>query len=183
MTTNTVTATVSGQTATQSITVRRPKWDDVYAGYPKTADGYDLPAPDVFTSILGPNYNTAIFSNACATRVSLGLLAGGMSVKKDFLISQGTYSGKGFIASALNLKNWLSRQSVWGAADVSITNPSDLASVSAKINGRNGVYIIVGGFGPGISGHATLWVGANNNAIGGNHYVDNGGDVYFWELK
>jgi hypothetical protein len=28
-----------------------------------------------------------------------------------------------------------------------------------------------------------LWIGALNNVIGGDNYIDNGGTVYFWELK
>lgn len=162
---------------------KRPAWKDVYEGYPKNAAGNDdLPAPDVFTSIFGPDYDSNVFTNACATRVSLGLINGGMSLKKEFLISQGTFKGKYFIASAINLKNWLSLSSVWGTADEIIEKPTDLSAVAATVNGRNGVYIMAGGF-SGATGHATLWIGANNDVVGGHNYVGIGGDVYFWELK
>lgn len=163
---------------------KRPAWKDVYEGYPKNAAGDDdLPADQVFTSILGPDYDSGTFTNACATRVSLGLLNGGMNVKKEFLISVGKFKGKGFIASAINLKNWLSLSSVWGTADEIMTNASSLSSVAAKINGRNGVYTIIGGFGAGVTGHATLWIGANDNVVGGHNYIGGAGDVYFWELQ
>lgn len=170
-----------------STVIRRPKWDDVYRGYPKNASGTDdLPAPDVFKEILGENYDTSIFNNACATRVSLGLIGGNMSVRKDFMIQTGVNKGKGFITSARGLKQWLEKDSVWGSADVNVAGQSDINSVADRINDngvKNGVYIILGGFGGGISGHATLWIGNNRDVIGGHNYVDYGGDIYFWELK
>lgn len=177
--------TASGNSGRTSTLHKRPKWRDVYAEYPKihTTNGVvDKPAKDVFTELRGPNYEKDKLTNACATRVSLGLLNGGMNVPKEFLITKGKFKGKGFIASALNLKNWLSRTSVWDTADEVIEGPTDLSSVQAQINGRNGVYIIIGGFSGGITGHATLWVGSNNNVIGNSNYIQNGGTVYFWEL-
>jgi hypothetical protein len=45
----------------------------------------------------------------------------------------------------------------------------------------NGVYIILGGNTK--KDHATLWLGSEKNVIGRNNYIDNGGTVYFWELK
>jgi hypothetical protein len=162
----------------------RPRWADVYRGYPKINNGQDdMLAPDVFKSILGENYDRTIFTNACATRVSLGLLEGKMKVKADFLIAKGKFKGKGFIASAKNLQEWLSKSSVWGDSDEYIENPSSLTDVQNIIGNRNGVYIIIGGFGAGISGHATLWVGTRKNTIGEHNYADNGGNIYFWELK
>jgi hypothetical protein len=177
----------SGGVQTKPITVERPKWKLVYEGYPKNStDTDDLPATLVFPKILGDIYDTKTFGNACATRVSLGLLNGKMSVRQDFQIQKGSFKGKGFIASAGSLKKWLEKKSVWGGADVTVSGPSDINSVADKINEKkikNGVYIILGGFGGGISGHATLWIGNNRNVIGGHNYVDYGGTVYFWELK
>ena len=73
-----------------STTIKRPKWEDVYAGYPKNVAGDDdMDAPSVFRLVLGDRYYTkhqSIFSNACATRVSLGLIAGGMTMKREFNI-------------------------------------------------------------------------------------------------
>lgn len=162
----------------------RPKWKLVYDGYPKNSTGTeDKDADTVFKEILGDNYDKSIFNNACATRVSLGLLNGGVNVKKDFLIQKGKFKGKGFIASAINLKNWLSQSSIWGSPDEIFTGPADITDVRSKIGIRNGIYTIIGGFGAGISGHATLWVGSENDVIGDHNYISSGGNIYFWEFK
>jgi hypothetical protein len=163
-------------------TNKRPKWVDVYNGYPKDSSSNDLNAVDVFTSILGTNYDKIKFSNACATRVSLGLLNGNMNVKREFIIQKGIFKGKFFIASAINLKNWLSQKSIWGKADEIINGPTDLSNVQSIIAGRNGVYIIIGGFSGGVTGHASLWVGSKKDIISIHNYIDYGGDIYFWEL-
>jgi len=162
----------------------RPKWSKVYTGYPKNASGTDDMAADaVFKSILGDNYDRRTFTNACATRVSLGLLNGGINVKKEFIIQKGDFKGKGFITSAINLKNWLSKNEIFGVADEKIDGPSNLVDVRNIIGGRNGVYVILGGFANGITGHATLWLGTNKDVVGGHNYVSYGGTIYFWELK
>jgi hypothetical protein len=81
----------SASGATCTIVANRPKWSDVYRGYPKSG-GDDLPAPSVFSSVLAArDYDPAIFSNACATRISLGLLEGGMVVKRSFTITNKTH--------------------------------------------------------------------------------------------
>lgn len=171
-----------------AILAKRPTWQLVYEGYPKSGSG-DLGAEEVFTSILGENYDTKIFSNACATRVSLGLLNGNMKVATAFPIQNPKHQfyGKGFQSSARGLKDWLSKPNVWGVADVIICNPTSLEEVVSKINHsnrvRNGVYIIVDGFSRGISGHATLWIGKQGNVIGGNHFIGIGKEIHFWELR
>lgn len=170
--------------ASCTIVANRPKWSDVYRGYPKSGS-VDLPAPEIFSSILAPeHYDTKKFSNACATRVSLGLLEGGMRVRPAFNITNKTHKfiGRGFQSSAQGLYNWLSSNSVFGPADISTKGPTDISTVRDKIGNKNGIYIILGGFGDGITGHATLWTGAIKDVIGGHNYVDYGGDVYFWEL-
>ncbi|MGH1517853.1 T6SS effector amidase Tae4 family protein [Chryseobacterium sp. JK1] len=171
--------------ASTTIRVKRPSWSDVYNGYPKVGND-DEPATSIFPKILGDDYNKKTFGNACATRVSLGLLKGKMIVRKDFQIQKGDFKDKGFIASAGSLKKWLEKESVWGTADITVTGPSDIKTVANKINEsriKNGVYIILGGFVDGITGHATLWIGNNRDVIGGHNYVSYGGTVYFWELK
>lgn len=177
----------SGNVTATSLTVKRPKWDDVYAGYPKNESGTDdRNTEEVFISILGEdvyNKHKNIFTNACATRVSLGLLNSGMSVKPEFRIYKGIHKGKMFTASAINLKDWLSKESNWGSADIFIKSPTSLSQVQSKIGKKDGVYFIIGGFGGSVSGHATLWIGAIQNVIGGHHYIGGVGDVYFWELK
>lgn len=177
----------SGKKTTTPIQIKRPSWKDVYNGYPKSGND-DRPATEVFPELLGKDYDKKIFGNACATRVSLGLINGGMKVKTAFKITnkKHIFYDKGFQTSAGGLQAWLIKKDVWGAPDVTITGPSNITAVASKINeGRikNGIYIILGGFGDGISGHATLWIGNNRNVIGGHNYVDYGGTVYFWELK
>jgi hypothetical protein len=178
-----------------SIHPGRPKWEDVYGGYPHF-NGVDKPMDDVFRYILGSNYDRKMFSNGGAARVSIGLTEAGMDVKKDFLVQDGSEFKKkliqkskdnekkriGFIASAKNLHEWLS--SVWGKADVEMKCETDDAeAVKDAIDCRSGVYIILGYFDSGASGATTLWVGSKNDALGGLNYVRKGRTVYFWELK
>jgi hypothetical protein len=173
----------------------RPKWTDVYRGYPKNNLGTDdKPADDVFKEILGDNYDTNTFSNACATRVSLGFLEANFSVRKDFLIQKGKFKGKGFIASAVGMKNWLLSTNAFKAPDVKIdTNKSPylnkqglitLGDLQSEIGNKNGVYIIIpySGCFSSASGHVTLWVGSENDVIGGHNYAGCIGQMYFWEL-
>ena len=162
----------------------RPQWSDVYEGYPKKENGKDdLPTEDVFKFVRGEGYDKTLLTNACATRVSLGLLNGKMDVRYDFLITHGKFEGKGFIASAIGLKNWLSEENIWGMADEIIEGPTNIKNVRSILNKRNGVYIIIGGFGSSITGHASLWIGDEQDVIGGHNYVDYGGTIYFWELR
>jgi hypothetical protein len=112
----------------------------------------------------------------------LGLLNAGIDVKKEFIIQKGRFKGKGFIASAINLKKWLGQSTVFGNADEIFSGPADILNVKNTIGNRNGIYIIVGGFGEGISGHASLWVGSQEDVIGGHNYITVGGNIYFWEL-
>ncbi|WP_123806074.1 hypothetical protein [Neisseria chenwenguii] len=85
----------------------------------------------------------------------------------------------------MGLKNWLPLPTAWGEADVIICNPKDLNEVAGKINSgriKNGVYIIIGGFAPPTTGHATLWIGNQRNVIGRHNYIHSGTEqtVYFW---
>ncbi len=162
--------------------IYRPKWIDVYEGYPKTNVGGDLPSPDVFISVFGPQYDTQKFQNACATRVSLGMLNANIKFEKpEFIVQVGEYKGKGFMTSAEKLK--IEITNYFGDADIIIKKPVSLDAVQAKLGSKNGIYIILGGFNPGITGHSTLWIGKNKNVIGGNHYVNINSEIYFWELK
>lgn len=98
------------------IVANRPSWKLVYAGYPKTGKGDDVPAPIVFTTLLKLDDYTkhqSELGNACATRVSLGLINGGMKLKTAFSITNPKLpynnpkfkEGLGFITSAVGLKN------------------------------------------------------------------------------
>jgi hypothetical protein len=115
-----------------------------------------------------------------------------MGVRKDFMIQkEGTFVENGFIAnklvgsglitSARDLQKWLSE--IWGPADETISGTSSLKEIAAKINGRNGVYIILDDGSNKVKDHATLWLGECGDVIGGNHMSEKGGTIYFWELK
>jgi hypothetical protein len=186
-----------------TVVVSRPRWEDVYNGYPMqhrgTYDERDETKEQVFRSILGEKYDTKTFNNACATRVSIALINAHMTVRRDFRVQVGEHAGKGFIASASELHRWLSEPDNWNTADITVDKSdknmfpgkTNLEIIREKIGGRKGVYIILGGFKNGITGHATLWTG--NDVVGGkdegvddntySSHIDKGATVYFWELK
>ncbi|WP_297976474.1 T6SS effector amidase Tae4 family protein [uncultured Capnocytophaga sp.] len=194
-----------GYEKTITLTVKekkRPKWIDVYRGYPKIEDGTDdLPGDEVFSKVFGDLYHkddsslhtkkgSIIFmENACATRVSLGLLEGGVNIKNpDFYVQnekEKSIYGKPIIVKASKLESFLTKE--WGEADKIITSFSKVEEVVDEINSegeKNGIYIILGGnFSPEVTGHASLWVGAEKNVIGGNDYAEVGETIYFWELE
>ena len=187
----------------------RPKWEDVYAGYPKNEDGTDdRNNVQVFIEVFGDKYDSAnnvikntniSLYNACATRVSLGLLNGGFRINGvGFQVQQGPFKGKNVITSAKVLKNYLLSSSLFGTPDISIkTNDTQsdyygskgmitLETLRSEIGNRNGIYIVIPYAGclgwSNITGHATLWVGKNRNVVGGHHYAHIIGELYFWEL-
>ncbi|WP_412850378.1 hypothetical protein ACL0VS_12030 [Chryseobacterium sp. PMSZPI] len=103
----------SGKKTTTPIQIKRPSWKDVYNGYPKSGND-DRPATEVFPELLGKDYDKKIFGNACATRVSLGLINGGMKVKTAFKITnkKHIFYDKGFQTSAGGLQAWLIKKDV-----------------------------------------------------------------------
>lgn len=168
----------------RTLTVKRPKWSDVYAGYPKNAMGTDdLPAPEVFRSIFGTDYDKNTFGNACATRLSLGLLNGGINFgrSKEYNIQMGQLKGKGVLTSAVNMINWLKKN--FGKPDVVIENPKQLNDIALKIGDRKGIYAMLPRDSKdfGASGHVTLW--HKGDAIGKHNYFESAKVIYFWELK
>jgi hypothetical protein len=172
-------------TMVASVNPIRPSWAGVYAGYPlvnrETTWGEDQSGHDVFVSIFGENYDRRIFTNACATRVSIALNKANYAVRKDFLISHGELRGKGIISSAIQLKNWLAEPSRFGEPDVKILSPSSLTDVQAAIGPKKGIYILEAKNYQWASGHATLW--HDGNAIGKHNYFDYAKEIFFWELK
>lgn len=179
--------TASGGGKQAKVKPKRPKWADVYHGYPKLDPGKpterDLPASNVFQSIFTKDYylkNVSTFSNACATRVSLSLLHANINVKKEYQIQIGAYKGKGIITSAANMGKWL-KDKLFGAPDEEIENPKSFNEVSSKIGKRKGIYILISNDFRWASGHATLW--HDGNAIGGHNYYEHAKVIYFWELK
>jgi len=202
------------------ISINRPiKWENVYNGYPKKQTAlYDMDLPPEFVffdkekGILFDNVpNRDTFQNACATRVSIALIKAGMELEGRYQIQKGDLKDKYFIVSAEKLQKYLYKS--WGRAEVKIEKKDiegivnkdygarkNFNAIREKINcdckSRNGIYIILGGFGGDITGHATLWIGNHNKVqyndtirdfdghftdYGGN--IDKGGVIYFWELK
>jgi hypothetical protein len=107
-----------------------------------------------------------------------------MTVKRSFNITNRAhrFAGRGFVSSAKDLDAWLFRPSVFGNPDISIVGPTTLKDLQSQIGSKNEIYIMLGGFGDGVTGHATLWVGAQKDVIGGHNYADYPGTVHFWEL-
>lgn len=189
------------------IKVKRPSWKMVYDNYPKI-NGDDIQNVDddnnlkIFREIFALNdYNELVdeqgrdpakLFNACATRLSLGLIGGNVKIKTAYRITneKHKFHKKGFVASASDLQKELTE--IWGCADYIIEKAHDIGEVAYIINSgitKNGVYIIVGGI-IGATGHATLWIGDRINSngtkgdvIGGKSYVNSIGTIYFWELK
>lgn len=168
-----------------SLQINRPKWIDVYKHYPKINAGSlnenDEPAVSIFKKNFGENYDRQVFTNACATRVSIALLGANIKVKGDFVIQKGEYKGKGIITSAIKLLEWLSSDSVFGKADIVINSPSSFNDVYSKLKEKKGIYILESNNYRWASGHATLWY--NGNAIGKHNYWKHAKSIHFWELK
>ncbi len=184
------TITSAAGRATSTLKVKRPAWSLVYDGYPKTSGGSasedDLPASTIFTAVFGPNYDLDTYSNACGTRVSLALLAGGMprigSRNIKITVKTHVYYDKSIEPGAAKLKEFLENK--WGKPEQTIKAPVTLNDVSIKLKDKKGIYIMI----PkspqlfGASGHATLWTG--KRVIGDHYYIsDNTFAIYFWELK
>ena len=184
--------------------IPRPKWSEVYAGYPKNATGTnDLPATDVFTMVFGSAYEVATqelvldkgtskelripLTNACATRVSIALTAANISVSKNFIGKEGIMKDKGLIVKASKMKTFL--ETTFGKADIHLkAEPAysyTLDKLKTEIGAKNGFYVLIAADPAsfGASGHASLWVGANKDVIGGHNYATNMGEVFFWELS
>lgn len=162
----------------------RPSWAAVYEGYPKinagTPSENDQPAYEVFESIFGEGYDNSLFSNACATRVSIALNHAKVPVKADFKIQIGNYKGKGIITSAAKLKNWLSLPEVLGKADIIIKNPQSFDELSSVLGAKKGLYILESDNYNWATGHATLWY--DGHALGNHDYYSHAKEIHFWEL-
>jgi len=197
-------AECEGKTA--PVWCERPRWEDVYNGYPKR-DGilpeYDeeLPTEEVFELIFGENYDKNMFTNACATRVSIALLGAGITIGKKVKIvtiekkieevdttkitlNYKNLKEKRVITGASTMHGWLVKE--WGEpkGEFKITKPKSLEEILEKFRGKKGIYTMLPptpkDFG-GITGHCTLWTG--KNAFGGNHYAKEAYAVHLWELK
>ncbi|HDR0629962.1 T6SS effector amidase Tae4 family protein [Pasteurella multocida] len=123
--------TATAKNTSSSIKVNRPAWNKVYEGYPKI-ERYgivdDLDAYSVFTSIFGEDYDTSIFRNACATRLSLGLLNAEVKIKGEYPIQTGPFKKKLVITSAANMIKWLNNN--FGNPDETIKSPPNISRYS-----------------------------------------------------
>jgi hypothetical protein len=117
--------------------------------------------------------------------VSIALIESEMKLMAHFLVQTGKHAGKGFIASARRLKEFLEDPKIWGPADETIPGTSSRAEVEGRMRGRNGVYIMLGEGSEGVKDHATLWLGGKKDVVGGGDksQIGKGGTIYFWELK
>ena len=126
----------------------RPKWEDVYAGYPKNADGTDdLPAPQVFKKVFGDLYDETTqkistsngvhttLENACATRISMALINAKYYFNEgNFNGQTGAYKSKKIITQVRYLKDTLLSAPAFGDPDVVIkTSQSPYLNKNGKI--------------------------------------------------
>jgi hypothetical protein len=191
----------------------RPRWIDVFDGYPCYEENgvlRDVSPSDVFKFILGDNYRGRYpnLNHACATRVSLGLINAGVNVPTEFQIQRGVFKGKGFITSAINLMkelpNMLGERRDRGniptnyeqnernekllKADIIIVpqqNSSINFDITNKIGDKKGIYIFKLPPGQVATGHATLWLKGPNGRIEpiGGTFGETAVTINFWELK
>jgi hypothetical protein len=207
-----------GKVAKVTVVKPRPRWVDVFDGYPKVCGALsrwaDANVNAVFENVLGENYNHDTFNNACATRVSIGLLHANVIIPKEPTPRMHDIDGKTvgvhgvknkkselygsyFISSAKYLQEWLNN--VWGPADIQIDTEemkkllggvgSDMKQKAKKLIGNmNGIYVILFPYDPNNkktpTGHATLWVGEDGDAIGNQNVLDKDkSKAYLWKLK
>jgi hypothetical protein len=148
----------------------RPRWIDVFNGYPKNnntiwedvASGRvnnidDVPSEEIFSSIFGSIYNQTKFNNACATRISIALLRAGVTIseKIEIIDSGKTYTmdtstithgdlklmGGRVITGASTLHGWLEKK--WGKpkGDNEVFSPVTSDKIRKQFNGKTGIYI------------------------------------------
>ena len=199
-----------GGAQTAPIQIKRPKWDDVYANYPKNATGSDdLFGPDFYEKLFGKRYNKTTYLldnktklyNGCAGKVSTALALSGCYIQKtggigiDFIASENTLKSKslnnvtmkdkGFISTASKMKKWL--DAAWKQdGDIKLESAISITSFAKLVGSKKGIYLMLAenqtDF--GASGHVTLWTGENGKyAFGGHHYDSYAKAMYFWELK
>lgn len=193
--------TASSGSASTTIYILRPKWDDIYRNYPKNASGNnDMFGPDFYKVLFGKRYDLKTnlldgkisLYNGCAAKVSTALTLANFPIVKtngigiDFIASEGNMKGKGFISTASKMKRWL--DAIWKIdGDFHVENPSSIKDLKALVGSKKGIYLMlaknIDDF--GASGHVTLWTGNSGEqyVFGGHHYEDSAKAMYFWELK
>ncbi|GIZ16594.1 type VI secretion system amidase effector protein Tae4 [Capnocytophaga catalasegens] len=186
----------------QSIIIKRPKWEDVYNSYPKNEVGDDdISGPEFYKMIYGNRYDTETklldkkisLYNGCAGKVSMALTLANFPIRtisgvggSDFIASEGKMKGKGFISTASKMKKWL--DVVWKKdGDYHIDNPESINDLYNLVGDKKGIYLMlaIDSSTFGASGHVTLWTGEADEeyVFGGHHYDESAKSMYFWELK
>lgn len=110
------------------------------------------------------------WENGCATKVSLALQAAGKNVPAGFRVQDGPMAGTTIQTSASGLSKKL------GTPDVSVSGEISKEELAEKFGNGTGVLICSPcGFGPGVSGHATVF--HNGNTADGTDYHLNNPDA------
>lgn len=167
---------------------------DKWALYTTYKKYNDLGSEETFNQIFKPERKAGkqpfvSFGNGCATKVSLSLAKAGQKVSPAFITTSGEQKGTPIQTSAESLKNNLI--SLWGEPDVKVSGAITEEQLLKKIgNKKTGVMICAPcGFGPGVSGHATVWSRSHGtNKTGGTaddtgYHLDNpNANIYFWKV-
>jgi hypothetical protein len=173
---STITAS-SGNTST-SITVKRPKYDDLLVPYkvvaPKSAcDVFAMVHPDLEQKCRNgdPEYQ-----NACATRMSYALNKGGYKIKLPRKF-QDYHTGEPYVTAILDMITFLREN--FGGSDVQFNG--DAYAFKKSIAGKKGIILFEIKW-DDANGHVTLWDGTSC-VDGSYHFSDNPANILFWELK
>ena len=120
------------------------------------------------------------FRNGCATKVSLALQNAGKKIKPGFIVQDGPMKGTTIQTSAAGLVRELGEPDI-NIQDNTIIGKEEFANKIGK--NKTGVLICSPcGFGPGISGHATIY--SNGKTLDNtNYHLSPGVTVKFWEAK
>ncbi len=156
-----------------------PTWAKVFEGYPSVrySDGTygDLPATQVYEKIGGPlgdeaKRNPNSYTNACAARVSMGLINAGINIPN---IPGSTYEGAGgkfYFISAEKLYDFVTQTFAGNYTWLSGGNgPVSPSAFKSYTSGAHGLYLMRP-TNPNqfkATGHATLFDGST--CMGGNH--------------
>jgi hypothetical protein len=128
------------------------------------------------------------FSNGCATKVSLALAAAGQKVHAAFVTTSGEQKGTPIQTSAVGLKDNLTE--LWGKPNTYKGSFTEQQLLNKIGENKTGIIICAPcGFGPGVSGHATVWSrNHGTNEKGGTaddtvyHLNNPNAVIHFWKV-
>jgi hypothetical protein len=164
--------------------------DTMYSAHPGHIYGYDF-----FPQIIPQQYEATkdlpgYWANACASKVSMALHVAGYNTPGPYytdVVWKGVPKGSRFTAKASSMVKVLT--DFFGQPEViNLPTPIDpntqYNAIPEKMKGRKGVYVISGGFGEGVSGHADVWNGSTSKGIDENDpnasYFGLTATLYFW---